>query len=300
MSMQVCVGFHSTGNCTTQFAISLAGLVRYSGTKIASLIHIPSPYVTEARNKIVRKFLQGTKASHLLMLDVDEEFPDDAMEETMAAMRENKAEIMFGCYALGDFRPSLFYAPGKPDGHLPTVAPNLEAGKDYKVYAGSTGWLLATREALTQIWEANKDKHWPWFDHDVEFADDLQADLRIGNTLRIGEDFTFSKRARECGIQLWGTTRPLIVHDKYQPLLPHFMQEIAVKKGLKVNNAAGDNFRAAKQGNDNVVKDTEGPNDSNKSSDKRERVGLVVQEVGSGEVKDAGSNGKSTESESKS
>jgi hypothetical protein len=235
---QVAVGFHSFGTCPTQFAVSLSGVVRYEGTKITSMINVPSPYVAEARNKIVKRFLTQTHASHLWMVDVDLEFPEDALNVTLQDMASMDAEIMFGTYALGDFRPSIFAQPG-PDGHLPTVSLNLDGGQCYEIFAGSTGWLLMTREAAQKVWDANKDKHWPWFDHDVEEGGELGAQTELNQpdstTIRIGEDFTFSKRARDAGFKLYGTTRPLLIHVKYQPLLNGFHEEMAKARGLSIN-----------------------------------------------------------------
>lgn len=241
MSDKIVIGFHTFGNCTTGFAISLANATRYEGSRLSNMIHVPSPYVTEARNKIVSQFLYQTKGSHLMMVDADIQFREDDIEKTYVALKHVGADIMFGCYALGDFRPSIF-APPAEGGHLPTVAENLENGQVYDIYAGSTGWLLATRGALEKVREANSGRHWPWFDHDIEVADSVTGGELYkaeNNTLRIGEDFTFSKRARECGIKLWGTTMPLLVHDKYQPLMPQFQAEAAKAEGLGLRYDVG-------------------------------------------------------------
>jgi hypothetical protein len=248
MSDQICLGFHSFGTCTTQFAVSLAGAIRYEGQRITSLIHVPSPYVTEARNKVIKRFMTKTKASHLLMLDVDLQFQEDAVSRTLHDLKKVGAGVMFGCYALGDFRPSIFSNP-PPGGHLPTVASDLQHGQIYQIYAGSTGWLLATREALQQIWNKFHTEHWPWFDHDAENADQLRdGELYRGtdNSIRIGEDFSFSKRAREAGLKVFGTTSPLLIHDKYQPLLPHFQEDAAKAVGLGVNFIGNDNAQSVR------------------------------------------------------
>ena len=236
MSDKITIGFHTFGTVTSGFAMSLASLIRYEGSRVSNIIHVPSPYVTEARNKIVRQFL-GTKTNLLFMVDGDIQFPEDALSKTYSAMKHTGAEIMFGCYALGDFRPSIFANPA-PGQQLPTVAEDLKPNQVYEIYAGSTGWLLATREALLKIEEANASRHWPWFDHDIEYAGETFNLGDLGKkdnfTLRIGEDFSFSKRARDAGIKLWGTTGPLLIHDKYQPLLPHFQEEQARAAGLGV------------------------------------------------------------------
>ena len=236
--IQVAVGFHSFGTCPTQFAVALSGVVRYEGTKVTSIINMPSPYVTEARNKIVKRFLTQTNASHLWMVDVDLEFPEDALMVTLRDMANMGAEIIFGAYALGDFRPSIFAKPG-PNSQLPTISQNMEGEQAYKIFAGSTGWLLMTRAAAQKIWDNNKDKHWPWFDHDVEEAGDLASTSELvvegQTTMRIGEDFTFSKRAREAGFQLYGTTSPLLIHIKYQPMLNSFHQKQGKERGLNIN-----------------------------------------------------------------
>ena len=241
MSDKIAIGFHTFGTVTTGFAVSLSGLVRYEGLRVSNLIHIPSPYVTEARNKVVASFLKTT-ASHLLMVDGDLQFTEDALSKTYSAMKHVGAEVMFGCYALGDFRPSIFANPA-PGQQLPTVSEGLEPGKVYEIYAGSTGWLLVTREALEAIRAVNTARHWPWFDHDIEYAGEAFPLGDLGKpdnfTLRIGEDFSFSKRAREAGIKLWGTTAPLLIHDKYQPLLPNFQEPLARAAGMVIRKDTG-------------------------------------------------------------
>lgn len=218
--------------------MALSAAIRYEGSRIASLIHVPSPYVTEARNKIVKRFLTKTKASHLLMVDVDLEFPEDSISKTYYVMKKENAGVIFGTYALGDFRPSIFGFPEKGN-HLPLVSQELEHGQTYEIYAGSTGWLMMTRQAAMTIWKANEGRHWPWFDHDIEVADQLKGGelwKEENNTLRIGEDFTFSKRAREAGIKLYGTTLPILIHDKVQPLLPEFQEKAAREMGFAINS----------------------------------------------------------------
>jgi hypothetical protein len=235
MSDKIAIGFHSFGTVTTGFAVALSGMIRYEGLRVSNMIHVPSPYVAEARNKIVHQFLYKTTATHLLMVDCDLEFPDDSLSRTYSAMKHVGAEVMFGCYALGDYRPSVFGFPPENTSNLPTVALDLKHGEVYNIFAGSTGWLLATREALTKIEEANTNRHWKWFDHDIEYAGETFSLGELGkidnHTIRIGEDFSFSKRAREAGVKLWGTTSPLLLHCKYQPLLNSFQREAALAAG---------------------------------------------------------------------
>lgn len=243
MSDKIAIGFHSFGTCTTSFAVALAGLLRYSGHMVSNIIHMPSPYVVEARNKIIWQFLNKTKANYLLMVDVDEQFPEDALQQTYFATKVSNADVMFGCYALGDFRPSIFGPPPPGEsGALPTVLDGLEPGKIYEIYAGGTGWLMLTRTACEKIAVANEGRHWKWFDHDIEGVGESYPGGELwkedNRTVRIGEDFSFSKRARDAGLKIYGTTLPLIIHDKYQPLLPNFMQEEAAKRGLSIRGGA--------------------------------------------------------------
>ena len=250
MSDKIAIGFHTFGTVTTGFAVSLSGLIRYEGLRVSNLIHVPSPYVTEARNKVVAQFLKSS-GSHLLMVDGDLQFTEDALSKTYSAMKHVGAEVMFGCYALGDFRPSIFANPA-PGQQLPTVSENLEPGQIYEIYAGPTGWLLVTREALETIRVANGSRHWPWFDHDIEYAGEAFPLGDLGKpdnfTLRIGEDFSFSKRAREAKIKLFGTTAPLLIHDKYQPLLPTFQEGQAKAAGMGVRVDSGAFANIANQG----------------------------------------------------
>lgn len=146
--------------------------------KYPSYIHFQKGvYVHDARNKIVKKFLEST-ATHLMFVDSDIQFPPDGINTLV----ERDKDIIGGLY----FRRQ---AP-----HLPTInrikEKSLEIPTDFpwdkpfKVDVVATGFMLIKRKVLEEIKP-------PYFY------------FRNFHDKAIGEDVYFCLKARERKIDVW-------------------------------------------------------------------------------------------------
>ncbi len=237
-SPRVVVGFHHFGHVAGKFAYSLARAVAYEGGRILSVVELPSPYTDQARNQIVERFLL-TDAQYLLMVDADIEFEKDAISKTMWVAQNFNADVVWGNYALGNFANSLFSRDDKSDYAVAMF--NLNPNMVYEnVYCGGTGWCLSDRRILEKLKTSLAPDPWPWFGRDMVSGTGDQE----GKTVRLGEDMTFGKRVFYAGGKQVGYTGIFLVHHKMQPMVPHFMSDIATELGTAVhemNTGAGGN-----------------------------------------------------------
>jgi len=134
-SPHVVVGWHSFGLVTSKFCWSLARAVAYEGGRIKACIERASPYTDQARNQIVEDFLVLPHCDYLLMVDADIDFEKDAISKTMWVAQNFNADVVWGNYALGDYRNSLFvkdpFNGTDLAGSLDNIRPNM-------VYEAST------------------------------------------------------------------------------------------------------------------------------------------------------------------
>lgn len=220
---RIIIGFHSYGQCPTQFALDLSKAMRYSGTVIPYALHEQSCYVDSARNRLVRNFLATPEGTHLLMVDVDISFEPHYPLQTFQIMQQMLADVIYGNYALGNSGNSLF---GSAE-NLAREASVLVGLKPDHIYTdigtGGTGWVMMTREILQRM-ERECPGPWHWF------ARDLTAD---GKDLR-GEDVSFGLRLFNMNPRprVVGTTAMVLRHLKQQPFIPEFQMEQAASRGL--------------------------------------------------------------------
>lgn len=230
---RVVVGWHDFGSTLGDFTESLVNMTTYSGRLFSGTMREKSCYLTAARNLIVHKFLKSP-AEFLLMVDADLTFPPDSLNKTFAAQQLANAPIMFGNYCLGDGRASIFGSL-EHDG-LPRQFDVMEPNSIYEVTAGATGWALMRRDALEEMRKVYAGDSWPWFNHDyIKDADRGAMLLNNIGEYRLGEDITFSKRAREAGIKMYGYTGLTLVHHKVTPLLNDFMKGHVESLGVPVS-----------------------------------------------------------------
>lgn len=225
--LRVSLGYHNWGTVHGRFCTSLCKTLVYEGRRIAEIIDMPSPYVEEARNRIVQTWLDLSKTKYLLMLDADIEFPEDAPSTMMFIAETFKLPILGANYALGDFGNS-FFAPRK-DGKPGLVRPvtKVQPNMLYRNLGGAaTGFLLLERGAMEQFrGPAGFEGPWHWFNHDREKTSDALVGpeeklwLKCGYT-RMGEDMSFCQRARRLGMEIAGTTHVPLIHHKYKGTVP--------------------------------------------------------------------------------
>jgi hypothetical protein len=240
MAPRVVIGWHDFGSVKGSFTFALANALMYSGRVIHGVIREANPYVAQARNLIVHRFLKSN-ADYLLMVDADEYFPPDSVLRTLSVQQMTNADVLFGNYALGDFSASLF---GKAEGvEIPQhFSEELAPCQVYEVEAGATGWLFATREALERIREVYLPiDPWPWFNHDLastEGCEDRHKQELIDpqGRIRMGEDISFSIRAKRVGLRVLGYTGLLIQHEKEMSIMCDFMSDFAREAGISLKS----------------------------------------------------------------
>jgi len=191
----VAVGYVHGGTVRAEFLASLLALARrQGGTRVDVFLAAPSgPNISEARNLVVRRFLQECRAPWLLMCDTDMVFtPADVDKLASAADPVSRPVLGALCFS----------QDGHAGGQHPTMYELVEAGGQpgfarYKVWpedtcvpVGATGaaFLLMHRDALAAAEKASGDRAAPWFRESV-----------IGAAL-IGEDMTFCLRCAAAGI----------------------------------------------------------------------------------------------------
>jgi GT2 family glycosyltransferase len=204
-------GYVHGGTVRAEFAASLLALARkQGGTRVDVFLAAPSgPNISEARNLLVRRFLEETRAAWLWMLDTDMVFAPDALDRLVAAASEDAAPIVGAlCYsqdeAGGDPHPTM-YELVEQDGQ-PGFARYRTWAEGALVPVAATGaaCLLMHRTALERIEAAagQRDRAAPWFRESV-----------MGAAL-VGEDMTFCLRAGAAGIPVHVHTGVEVGHMK--------------------------------------------------------------------------------------
>ncbi len=204
MADHVVIGYVHGGTVRAEFMASLLAVARKpGGTRIDVFLAAPSgPNISEARNLVVRRFLEETRAPWLFMVDTDMVFAADAIDRLIAAADPRERPVVGAlCYsqdeAGGDPHPTMYElveADGQPGFARYRAWPEDAC---FPVAATGAACLLMHRGALTQIERAGGDRAAPWFRESV-----------LGAALA-GEDMTFCLRAAVASI-------PVHVHTGVQ------------------------------------------------------------------------------------
>jgi len=209
------VGYVHGGTVRAEFLASMLALARKSGgTRIDVFLAAPSgPNISEARNLIVRRFLEECRAPWLLMADTDMVFtPADV--DKLAAAADPVARPLLGalCFSqdgqTGAAQPTM-YELVQEDGGQVGFARYRRWPEDTCVPVAATGaaFLLMHRDALEATGKASGDRAAPWFRESV-----------IGAAL-VGEDLTFCLRAATAGIPVHVHTGVRVGHIKTTMLI---------------------------------------------------------------------------------
>lgn len=214
---RVVVGFHSYGAVHPRFSYSLARACAYEGNKIAGVIPVIGPLLEDCRNRVIENFLVSyPEADYLLMVDADVEFPSDAIGKSLFIMRYFAHDVLYGNYALGDGRNSIFVRSANSE--LFTMIEVTGDQTYLGIGGGGTGWLLASREVLTKMQETYP-KPFVWFGRDI--VSDEKGDL-----VALGEDLTFGRRVGALGFKQMGTSQIALLHYKERPIIPKAMIDL--------------------------------------------------------------------------
>lgn len=224
---RVAIGYHSWGLVSDRFAWSLARSCAYSGNKIQGVLPpVRSPYTDEARNQIVAQYLgMVDRPKYLLMLDGDIEFLADSVDKTINIAEHHNADVVWGNYALGDGRNSIFTTDVVQGTEFALGLEKLNVNYVYRpVYAGGTGWVLMKGDLLQKM-RVECEGPWYWFARDVITDHE-------GKVAKMGEDLTFGKRAHSLGAVQIGYTGLFLQHWKMIPLVPDYLKDMAPQMGF--------------------------------------------------------------------
>jgi GT2 family glycosyltransferase len=153
------------------------------------------PNISNARNMIVREFLDAQAAPWLLMLDTDMWFPADTAGRLIAAAdpveRPVIGALCFSRNADGGEPFSTMYELTEPEPGRIAFARYKTWPEDRCVRVSATGaaCLLLHRDALLAVEKSAGDQAAPWF-----------RETPVGPMALMGEDLTFCLRCAAAGI----------------------------------------------------------------------------------------------------
>jgi hypothetical protein len=158
----------------------------------------------EARNEIMRIFLDETDATHLFTVDTDMGFPSDTIDllinthlPVVGALCYGQSEVSpddLGGYTTKPFAVAYDMVHNQNDGLIHFTLKedlDIDAKSPQHVAATGTGCLLISRNAAERVRDAYGDA---WFDQ--------VAYKGTKPVLRISEDLSFCYRLSTCGIPI--------------------------------------------------------------------------------------------------
>jgi hypothetical protein len=172
----------------------------------ARLPKYSSANVSNARNAIVRTFLDACSAEWLWMVDTDMQWEPEDLYTLLHFASLEKAPVVGGlCFGVEDdfLFPTLYSWQQVEDGPPQTVR-YIEYPENAMFQVGATGaaFLLIHRQVLMDVEARGFNKTYPWF-----------QETEIGGK-GAGEDVTFCARAQLAGHSVWVHTGVEIGHHK--------------------------------------------------------------------------------------
>ena len=167
------------------------------------------PRIAEARNQVVRQFLDNTTAEWLLMIDSDMVFTEDAIDKLFEAAHPSRCPIVGGlCFAGGrsaKIAPTIYVLneDRKEGDDAFVVMEDYPEDALVEVIATGAAFLLMHRSALKRIGD-HFGMPYPWF---------AEGTVTKGGT-PFGEDWAFCLRARDRGIPVYVHTGAKTGHVK--------------------------------------------------------------------------------------
>lgn len=207
---KVMISWPDPGEVQGAFCTSVAELCLTRAKRIDGLLRVEGGLLSRQRNEIAKRFLEGSTAAWLLMIDSDEQLPVQAFDKMVNAADAQRRPVIAGLY-FGTWPGGLIPQP------VPHIYRRAEDGislvpvVDYppnqliEIDAGGTGALLVHRSVLQAIRD-QADPHegvdWCWF-----------RDLPVAG-LWLGEDFYFCRRIRSLGYPIWAHTGAILQHRR--------------------------------------------------------------------------------------
>jgi hypothetical protein len=214
---EVAAGFHDSMCALLEYNL-IKGTGRLSG-------HLPrysSANVSNARNWIVREFLEKATADWLLMIDADMTFEPTLLDDLLTNASMTRAPVVGGlCFGVDDsvLFPTLY---GVAEGWEDVDGVHTIRFDEYppntmmQVAATGAACLLIHRTVLEKVRDAEAAKGntaYPWF---------MEG---IFNGHPCGEDVTFCHRVNALGIPVFVDTGVALGHQKVYTLTEQMYQE---------------------------------------------------------------------------
>jgi hypothetical protein len=215
---RVVVGFPHAGTVDTDFAFSLATLMRERRDRVSDLVCVQGlGLLSRTRNVIVRQFLNDSDAAWLLMVDSDQRLPLAAFDKLTQAAHDTERPVVAGLVFAAFFDnaenlrpvPALFVYNAQGE-YVP--CDDYQADAVIKVDGIGTGCVLIHRTILERMRaEASPQQgaDWAWF-----------WDGPVGGSW-VSEDLLFSKRLQAMGVPIHAHTGAVLAHHKQIWLTDH-------------------------------------------------------------------------------
>jgi hypothetical protein len=184
----------------------------YGPGHVRAIIVERSPVnITQARNNLIRKFLNKSEAEWLLMLDSDMVVPADLIDRLMEDAvgdidSEDYTPFIGGlCFTIndnGDIHPTIYNWSSPGSSEAVDTIHSYDYGKTLEVGATGAACLLMHRSSLEKIYERHSDDLFPWF---KEFQHNGSA---------LSEDLGFMRRIADCGFKVRVNTDIKVGHFK--------------------------------------------------------------------------------------
>jgi hypothetical protein len=197
-----------SGNVTIPYALSFSqtvGLLASNNIQVQPLITASGSLLVAERNRIVQAFWESD-CTHLLCIDADLGWAPQAV----LAMLNTGKEFVAGCYpARGKVREFLFRPVKNKNG---TIVQDETHKHLLKMEYVPAGFMLIARSVIKKMQDKHPELYYsPKDPRSKEESAYCFFNTEIWDGEFWGEDYTFCRKAREAGVEIW--VDPLIQFD---------------------------------------------------------------------------------------
>lgn len=212
------------GQVSSYFTQSILGTVLYdrvAGRRVAGILNEwSSANVANARNKVVRSFLEQTAGDWLLFIDADMAWDVDAPDRLLAVADPVKAPIVGAlCFGSNEDQlfPTIYHLAATEDGK-PITMRLKDFPEDAMFGCAATGgaFLLIHRSVLTEMAEREFNPAFPWFQETDLAGEPCSEDISF--CLRAG---LLEKPVHvHTGVHIGHHKSHLLTHEKFRAQTP--------------------------------------------------------------------------------
>jgi len=192
---QICIGTICGGSVRVEYLHGLISAISAQDTPVGRVLIEPSgPYLDDARNSVVAKFLDTTKLTYLLFIDSDIYFTlDDVRAIYDFARLQHKFCIVSGAYRTERNGSYVVAGVRNFSGQIDMLTlEQFSTLRSPTVVDGvGAGFLLIPRAILTEL-QAIHGSPCPWFDEPID-----------EHGVHLGEDYGFCERVTKLGHKIF-------------------------------------------------------------------------------------------------